>query len=131
VNPRVRQLWVDALRSGRFRQGQGILTRVGVDPDGVTPRPSHCCLGVLCQLAVEAGVALPVTVHPNLSGPIKTVSYDGSFHYLPDVVTEWAGLSQTDPEVNDHVQGGTSSLSSLNDRGESFDAIADAIEESL
>ena len=37
----VKTKWLDALRSGKYKQGRGILRR----PDG-----SFCCLGVLCDI---------------------------------------------------------------------------------
>ena len=38
--------WVSALRSGEFKQGKGALEAKG----------KHCCLGVLCELALVEGV---------------------------------------------------------------------------
>jgi hypothetical protein len=41
-----KQSWIDALRSGKYTQGQGYLKIDG----------RHCCLGVACELfAAEAG----------------------------------------------------------------------------
>jgi hypothetical protein len=51
MNKRVKRLWLKALRSGRFRQGQLRLCRVNSESD-----KRHCCLGVLEELAVEQGV---------------------------------------------------------------------------
>ena len=61
--------WVQALRSGKYKQAHGTLGK----EDG-----SRCCLGVLCDLAVEAGV-------------IKTFNLYSTC--LPEEVTMWAGLS--------------------------------------
>lgn len=65
---KVAQAWVKALRSGKVEQAHG---RLGMD-DG-----SRCCLGVLCDLAVEAGI-------------IKDFASDSNF--LPGPVVDWAGL---------------------------------------
>mgnify|MGYP007046850129 CR=1 FL=1 len=40
--------WVKALRSGKFKQGQGTLKQY--DSEG---NIKHCCLGVLCELYNE------------------------------------------------------------------------------
>jgi len=50
MNPEVKAQWIEALESGEYTQGRGALTKVG--PDGSR---SHCCLGVLTDLAVKAG----------------------------------------------------------------------------
>jgi hypothetical protein len=52
MNERIKKLWVEVLRSGKYPQGRGKLVRVmGGEPVG------FCCLGVLCELAVGEGVA--------------------------------------------------------------------------
>lgn len=40
LNPDVKQRWIEALRSGKYEQGQGRLR------DG----DRYCCLGVLCEI---------------------------------------------------------------------------------
>ena len=50
----IKQQWITALRSGNYPQGRGYLRRI--DDDG---KEGYCCLGVLCELAVNAGVILP------------------------------------------------------------------------
>lgn len=112
MNPEVKTKWLAALRSGQFKQGRGRLARV--TPEG----EEFCCLGVLCELAVQEGVA-----KRKLDWEIFV--YDFSEHYLPETVAEWSGL--------DDGQGcrpGTfDSLSVLNDdRCYTFDQIADIIE---
>jgi hypothetical protein len=41
MDPKVKKLWVKALRSGKYRQGRQEL---------ITDKGSMCCLGVLCQV---------------------------------------------------------------------------------
>lgn len=41
MNPEVKKLWVEALRSGNFKQGRGFLQPT---------EDKYCCLGVLCRL---------------------------------------------------------------------------------
>lgn len=53
MRPEVARMWVDALRSGDYKQGKHRLTTV--TDDGV----EHCCLGVLCEIAVQEGVIPP------------------------------------------------------------------------
>lgn len=120
MNADVRQLWVDALRSGRFQQGHYRLATV--QTDDVTA--SYCCLGVLCELARDAGVPLTVDERPG------SRTYDGERNYLPAAVLEWAGLRDGNPAVtwNDRRW----SLSVVNDGSRlPFAAIARIVEEQL
>ena len=43
--PRIKKLWVKALRSGKYKQGRNALCHAG----------RYCCLGVLCDIAVKQG----------------------------------------------------------------------------
>ena len=122
----VRDLWVAALRSGRFQQGTGKLTRLSEDGQVA----ACCCLGVLCELALEAGVELEL-----YRSEYGTRFYDREDNFLPDAVREWAGLEAHDPEVTrtrDDQTPSTTSLSFLNDEVTlSFERIADLVEEQL
>lgn len=59
LDPELKARWLEALRSGEHKRGEGALCEV--DDDGVT---RHCCLGVLRELvpelkeAVSAGAGL-------------------------------------------------------------------------
>ena len=93
MDPQIRARWVAALRSGKYEQGIGYLRcDAGL-----------CCLGVLCELAVQDFV-IPLPVLED--GVWFYVSKTGS---LPDAVVRWAGLLSTDPDI-----GGTV-LSDFND----------------
>lgn len=115
----VKAKWVAALRSGEYKQGAGALARGG----------RYCCLGVLCDLAVKAGVLVEVSFADEEEDQL---TYDGADGVLPDSVVDWADLSHTDPEV-----GGVSfdardlRLSAHNDSGKTFAEIADLIERYL
>ena len=101
MNRKIRNSWTKALRSGKYSQARGRLK----DHD------RHCCLGVLCELAIKVGV-------------IKRIRPDQEF--LPRSVVKWAGLSGTNPEIN------VTRAASLNDRLRySFERIADEIEAHL
>ena len=120
MNQEVKTLWTGALRSGEFTQGKNYL-----DADG-----KQCCLGVLCILAVRAGV--DVSVRTGLSG---IVYYDDEAEFLPQSVMDWAGLGHWNPDVtfteNEHqsVEG----LGYVNDEVEdgTFERIADLIDAQL
>lgn len=117
----VRAKWVEALRSGDYKQGQNRLNTSG----------RLCCLGVLCELAVEAQVIPPPreSMDSSTKGLIYGPDHDASRFSLPNAVVKWAGLDRTDPRpVGD---GRQRSLSQLNDGGKTFAEIADLIEGGL
>lgn len=129
--------WVAALRSGLFRQGDGLLKCT--EPGGIT---KHCCLGVLCELAEQAGIVRTdhIAIDPDPAyghtPPVIKTTYDGMGEFLPKSVTTWAGLdvgvwSDTpgDPCVVD--DGAYRHLTYLNDAATPFDEIADLIDASL
>lgn len=131
MNPRVRELWLAALRSGTYLQGQSKLA--WVEPNG---QVRHCCLGVLCEVARLDGVPLTVTEHEGgVTLPANYRRYDGADNFLPEVVQVWAGFDKHDlilagDVLVDGRDDGTT-LSSLNDAGSTFDEIADLVEEQL
>lgn len=142
MNPQIRAQWVAALRSGEYQQTNDYLHVRGV---------GYCCLGVLCELAAQAGVidADEVAIGERNDAEVEVTSYgDASWRseqHLPKPVIEWAGIVQersnfgdaSDPFVRrpeglpDGAVGslGYVSLVALNDSaGWSFEQIASAIE---
>lgn len=133
MNPEIKKLWVEALRSGEYTQSMGALCNlknVGTESRDEYAVKGYCCLGVLTDLAVKAGVVdweqpedgLPLqgvrqTVEPGLEIVATAL--------LPTKVADWAGLEQANPLVRGE------SLAGLNDSGASFERIADVIEEGL
>lgn len=114
MNPEIKKRWLEALRSGKFKQGRGQLR---------DSRDQLCCLGVLCELAVQDGVIPEAQLD---EGFYKYMS-EGLAHYLypPQSVADWAGLPQTNPRAVSTNQA----LSVLNDgRHYTFAHIADIIE---
>ena len=111
VNREVIEEWATALESGEYPQTRGALRRVR--PYGDQPA-GFCCLGVLTELAVKAGVT--EAARQNRDG---TVSYRNSWDendpglemaQLPEIVRVWAGLPLADPTVSylytpEQVQG--------------------------
>lgn len=105
MNPEVKAKWVEALRSGNYKQTQGRLKR---HKDG---EESYCCLGVLCDIS-------PAKEYEVRSyGGHST--YLGSINQPPHIVLEWAGLGYSDVLY----------LMTLNDISLlSFNVIADIVE---
>jgi hypothetical protein len=81
MNPDVKQLWIAALLSGDYQQGQVHLR---------SHEDRYCCLGVLSELAILAGVIPPAQY---LGGGTTAYCYDGYFCVLPLRVRDWAGLT--------------------------------------
>jgi hypothetical protein len=110
--------WVLALRSGKYKQGKHRLTSI------VGGEEQHCCLGVACKLAVEAGV-VKVT-----SPRVGYILYGENFAYadnaLPDGVVRWLGMQTAYGQLDDAPFG---SLIRANDSGQTFPEIADLIEQ--
>ncbi len=122
MNPEAKRLWLEALRSGKYKQGKDALKIEGVD--GIV---RHCCLGVLCEIAVRAGVSLLVQPRVMGYGTIQT-SFDEEPGTLPEAVRVWAGLEEVNPTIS---REGNVSLAQLNDRGATFAEIAEHIEREL
>jgi len=113
MNLQIKQKWVDALRSGEYQQTQERLH----DENG------FCCLGVLCDLyGKENNVEWEPSTHNG-----NVYIFQNMVAVLPLSVVEWAGVEDSNPYVN----GGIGTLSGLNDKGFTFNEIADLIEEHL
>jgi hypothetical protein len=115
MNPEIRARWAAALRSGTYRQGHHALHQQQLDGD------KFCCLGVLCDLAVKAGVQVDVFRNGE-------TSYDGFPDILPPSVAAWAGLDGPNPYLTTYGRAGE-----LNDGDEcgnalTFAEIADLID---
>lgn len=120
------QLWVDTLRSDRFKQGKHFLHNADTD--------EYCCLGVACELYDEVVGGLNKRVltakrEDDMGGPMRVTAYGtdlggGTIYSLPVVVRDWLGL-----HGDSAAYGLNDSLAKLNDEGKSFDVIAKTIEE--
>jgi hypothetical protein len=128
LNPNAKK-WVDALRSGKYKQGKRALTTV---EDG---EEFDCCLGVACKVAIENGLELEthVAVKRISSGSAadeyevdKQLRFYDNFSYgtLPYKVTEWLGLDTADARYN----GIGTNLTTDNDNGKTFEQIAAIVE---
>lgn len=112
MNVEIRNQWADALESGEYQQGKNMLTRV----DGYG-NEKNCCLGVLCDLAVKAGVIHRTkvdggTVYYGVNSDEEAASYP------PQSVIEWAGLPACNPAFV--VDGEPNDAGNLNDRSNNF-----------
>lgn len=126
LNP-VAQKWVEALRSGKYKQTKRVLTSTNAKGKVV----GHCCLGVLCTLAVQAGVippAKPKKLETYGERARYCHSYGRDVEVLPPKVRKWVGMktSSGDWPVNSYT---IDSLTAKNDNGASFKKIANMITE--
>ena len=111
----IKSEWTAKLRSGEFEQGRGGLH---------THENKLCCLGVLCEIAVKAGIVESYECFYHPTGD-KEVLYRG---YLPECVKKWAGLESRSVSIKNLGK----SLSTINDSGDyNFNEIADIIEGAL
>ena len=130
MNARIKEEWVGALRSGKYKQGEAALRR---ETDEET---EFCCLGVLCELYRQENPSLEWISHPYQSGRTQLLN---NAMVLPDAVEKWAELNGADPEIattetegiENVFEEGHITLAKLNDWGKDFEYIADLIEEEL
>jgi hypothetical protein len=122
--PEIKAQWTAALRSGEYQQGKQALKTA----DG-----TYCCLGVLCELAVKAGVIEPAKQFK----ADYAFEYNSAVSFPPAEVCEWAGLEEANPDAgghslsahNDGIEGCTcSECDDPTVAGKSFAEIADLIE---
>lgn len=111
--------WVEALRSGKYKQ-----TRRSLHDDN-----GFCCLGVACAVAVENGLDLQVRQQDAYT------LYNGNLNFLPHQVTEWLGLTDGGGAYEDEAPNPANvyrpipALYKLNDEMDyNFEQIADVIE---
>ncbi len=127
MNPAIKARWTAALRSGKYEQGAFKLNSQG----------KFCCLGVLCEIAREAGVVEAVHYGNGISyAPVDVDHYINASDYedtiLPRAVSAWAGLETGSPSVFvDADRTKLQPLTILNDNGKPFAEIANLIEGSL
>lgn len=96
MKPEIAELLATTLESDRFKQGSGNLC--SITPSGLL---CYCCLGVLCELAIEAGVPLRKTVY-SMNVAYEDACGISSAKHLPPEVIRWAGMRkdnimETDP----------------------------------
>ena len=116
MNKQIKARWVRALRSGKYKQGKEALHQDG----------QYCCLGVLCDIS---GVG-KWEVCRHVVGEQYVTGQWASFTRLTPQVMDWAGLKSLSGDLHMELMGiPDCSLVYLNDQGESFETIANVIEE--
>jgi hypothetical protein len=114
-------LWADALESGEYLQGRCALKVQRADDS----QTEYCCKGVLCDLAIKAGLTLEEEKDDGVS------YFDGEWATLPSAVVEWAGIKGGPmPSVKISSELGSVELWTINDHLRySFGQIASMIRE--
>ena len=105
----IAEKWVAALRSGEFEQTSGVLANRG--------RTAHCCLGVLCEVAIKEGLSMEVRPRSEFT------CFNDEDANLPAEVLDWAGMESALGSYSDGRP-----LVVLNDEGHPFEQIANVIE---
>lgn len=130
MDAQIKAQWVAALRSGEYQQGKHVLHNVDEN--------TFCCLGVLCDLAVKAGIlgAGSHEYNNTADGDIEVYGAEGDRHSaggvtLPEEVRAWTGLVDDNPEVFDDESDEDHDLATLNDEGATFEYLAELIERDL
>ena len=108
MDPKVKQAWIDALRSGKYKQARKRLYR--------QETKGYCCLGVLCDIAKPEGWD---GIGIEINEPGEAVYYD--FQKLPTVTRVSFGIPE---KVCADLMG-------MNDKGKTFKTIAKHIEREL
>ena len=121
MNEKIKKQWIDALRSGEYKQGKNVLKKYD----------QYCCLGVLTDLFCKA----TTDSQEKADNLMSNYSY---WTKLGHSIAQWAGLSEEDPLVP--YEGVKYRISLLNDgtrvssipvREHTFEEIADIIEKHL
>lgn len=112
--------WLEALRSGKYKQGQNELR---------SKDNSFCCLGVLCDIAGGGEWSKETGEDPGGRLWYYKSNGDRTSCYLSHDVVDRVGLDRTNPILES--LGSEYSVSALNDSEMSFEELADLIEDQL
>ena len=108
-----KQNWVEALRSGKYKQGDGCLR---------DRSDRFCCLGVLCDILKKEGEEWrPDPENTASQFEFSSVGQLPVVSFPPENLIDRVGLEKDQPQE----------LADMNDSGASFEEIADWIEEHL
>lgn len=117
MNQEVKTKWLDALRSGKYEQGQSFLR---VDD-------TFCCLGVLCDIYLKEKNLNWIQVNVDDDPILYSCMRFTEDEVLPEEVMKWVSLDTPDPRITSK----NAQVSELNDDSYSFNEIADLIEKEL
>jgi hypothetical protein len=121
MNQSIKRRWVEALRSGKYKQGYNVLRNRD---------DTLCCLGVLCEIAVEDGIIGDAVFDGDKDAGYGEYLYgkEEAVTSPPSTVNQWANILDDFYEVHDE-EGNEKQLANLNDSGSyTFKMIADLIE---
>lgn len=122
MNPRIKALWVEALRSKEYPQTKGKLKT----QDG------YCCLGVLCDLYLKEHSEEWKSSDFIEDDEILSYVIDSCDNLPPESVVEWAELPCDNPGVMIDGVNYVTDLTELNDSlCMNFEEISDYIENQL
>ena len=131
MNSKIKEVWINALRSGKYEQGSEKLRRV----------TGYCCLGVLCDIyAQEHNTQWEFRGDEEINPQSQDYWYfDEHSEFLPESVMNWAELKTHNPTVRVDVEDNDDEdnwyykdeLSDINDSGYDFSQIANIIEAQL
>lgn len=141
MNKDLRQKWVEALRSGDYKQ-TGHVLRMEYHPEDGT---GFCCLGVLADISTDGGIwndcemierseagieDLPVWFckKVGLNSPTGRFRWDKLSEELRDEIMESIKIHHINP-IDPINMGNTATLADLNDSKVPFALIAKIIEE--
>jgi hypothetical protein len=115
MNPEVKQKWIEALKSGEYKKGDGTLK---------TSDNEYCCLGVLCDV-FHKETGRGEWLFNGGRSRFSVDSYMQEF-FLPPPVFEWAGLKNRSPAVDN------TTLAYVNDyQATTFEPIIELIDAQL
>lgn len=109
MNPEMKAKWVAALKSGSYKQGR----------ERLRSKDTYCCLGVFCDISGKGkweGNEFGQYIY-RLNSPDKR-GYRELIHYLTSSFCNEYGIDEDK----------TRDLAMMNDRGSSFEDIAEKIE---
>jgi len=116
MKPELKHKWIKALRSGEYKKSTNVLKRFFK-----TVEPRHCCMGVLCELMKDDYAPAGVLIK-QAEGVGDFYGCNKSIAAVLDMQTlQEAGVSA------DHQR----TLTSMNDKGVSWDRISAYIEKRL
>ena len=128
MNSKIKEVWVNALRSGKYEQGSEKLRSV----------TGYCCLGVLCDIyAQEHNTQWEFRGDEEINPQSQDYWYfDEHSEFLPESVMNWAELKTHNPTVRVHCDDEdtryyTDEIANVNDSGYDFSQIANIIEAQL
>lgn len=116
MNKQIKKVWIDALRSGKYKQGKEAMYEDG----------THCCLGVLAEIYATAELGMP-TKDARANMPALCLGYTVGWYdeehdeFPATPIRSWAGIKFITVKK----------LASMNDDGKTFTEIADYIEKKL